>query len=401
MFVLNSLDRPSPETRLGERIRLAREMAGFTQSEAAQSLGITAAALSQYESGKRRIEALTVDRLARLYGVPVTYFFVEVSTSDQPPMQPDWETALRTLANHLAIAGKTGIAKLIQQIHNLEELYQLTATPFPGKPHPPFAALGKENFTDYEVAEFAQKARRYYNLGIAPLLNVKGFLDAQGYQVFAIALGLEKTDISGLFFLHPQLGPVVVFNENQAYIRSQITLCHEIAHHLFHWDRPAILCRDSARADLLEDFANRFASYFLIPPEGLQERLEVMGIKTVKHPEQATHIARYFGVSYQATIYRLEADRKLGAPIETFTDNVKPMAIAKSLGYGPSPYQFGLRPLPPEERLPRIFVELSYRALTQEILSLRRVAEILGISDLELEDRLYGEEVADSAEVYV
>jgi hypothetical protein len=60
-----------------------------------------------------------------------------------------------------------------------------------------------------------------------------------------------------------------------------------------------------------------------------------------------------------------------------------------------------LRPLPPEERLPRIFVELSYRALTQEILSLRRVAEILGISDLELEDRLYGEEVADSAEVYV
>ena len=42
-----------------------------------------------------------------------------------------------------------------------------------------------------------------------------------------------------------------------------------------------------------------------------------------------------------------------------------------------------------EEMLPRIFIELGFRAVEQSKLSLRRVAEMLGISDIELEERLY------------
>lgn len=72
--MLEATDRSSPEIQLGERLRRARELAGFAQGEAAQALGITSAALSQYEGGKRRIEALTLDRIARLYGVSITYF---------------------------------------------------------------------------------------------------------------------------------------------------------------------------------------------------------------------------------------------------------------------------------------------------------------------------------------
>jgi hypothetical protein len=60
-----------------------------------------------------------------------------------------------------------------------------------------------------------------------------------------------------------------------------------------------------------------------------------------------------------------------------------------------------VRPLQPEERLPRIFLELSYKALNEKLLSLRRVAEVFGISDIELEDRLYGEVIEDSEEAYV
>jgi hypothetical protein len=192
----------------------------------------------------------------------------------------------------------------------------------------------------------------------------------------------------------------VVFNEEQAYTRCPFTLSHEIAHNLFHWDRPAILCRVAEQTDLLEDFANRFASYFLIPLEGLQERLEVMGIKTVKHPEEVIHISRYFGVSFATTVYRLESGRKLGVSRETFRD-VRPIALARSLGYNPLPYEFGVRPLPLEERLPRILLELSYQAISRGLLSLRRVAEMLGSSDLELEERLYGEDTEDSEEIYV
>ena len=393
--MLKATDRLLPEIQLGERLRQARELAGFAQGEAAQALGITSAALSQYEGGKRRIEALKLDRIARLYGVPITYFFADAQTDKQT----DWEMALRSLANTLSAAGKAGVAKLVQRIHDLEHLYAITGLPFPGKPHPPFPSLPKEGYADYKVAEFAQKARRYYNLGIAPLLNVKLFLDAQGYQVFGIPFGKEEPVLSGLFFLHPQLGLILVKNEDQSYTREPFTLCHEMAHSLFHWDRPAILCRDSERAELVEDFANRFASYFLIPREGLQERLDVIGIKTAKQPEEVIHIARYFGVSYDTTLDSLDMERKLGVPRDSLKS--KPIALAKTLGYKPSLYEFGARPLPPEKRLPRIFLELGYRAISSKLLSLRRVAEMMGISELELEERLGGEEIEEMEDVYV
>jgi Zn-dependent peptidase ImmA (M78 family)/transcriptional regulator with XRE-family HTH domain len=390
--------RASPELALCERLRQARELGGFSQGEAAKTLGITSAALSQYETGKRRIEALTLDRIARLYGVPVTYFFTTPDIINQ--QQSDWETALRTMAKTLTSASKAGIAKLIRLVHILEDLYKLTATPLLGIPHHPFPALPNQQYSDYQVAELAQKVRRHYNLGIAPLLNVKSFLDAQGYQVFAIPLGFGEDALSGFFFLHPHLGAIIVFNETQSYSRYPFTLSHEIAHSLFHWNREAILCRISEQtSEPLEDLADRFASYFLIPQEGLQERLEAMRIKTVKHPEQVIHIARYFGVSYKATVHRLDADRKLGAPNDVFK-NIKPLTLAKSLGYSPLPYEFGDRPLTLEDRLPRIFVELSYQALDKGLLSLRKVADYLGISDLELEERLYGEVAEDSEEVY-
>jgi transcriptional regulator with XRE-family HTH domain len=403
--MLGQNNRASPELLLGERLRQARDLAGFSQGEAAQKLGVTSAALSQYEGGKRRMEVLMLDRIASLYGVPVTYFFAAINNAEIQEAGESWETDLRIMARSLSPDGKAGISRLIQQIYQLEELYQVTGTQFPVSAesplHHPFAALRESKLSDYEVAEYARKVRRYFNLGVAPMLNVKNFLDTKGYQVFAVPLGQDEGSLSGLFFSHPELGAIIVFNEMQAYTRFPFTLSHEIAHSFFHWDRSAVLCRiDNRETDPQEDFADRFASYFLIPQEGLQELLDVMNIKTVKHPEEVVHIARYFGLSYRATIYRLEADRKLGVSKEEFK-GVKPVALAKSLGYSPLPYEFGVRPLPPEERLPRIFLELSYKALNERLLSLRRVAEILGISDIELEDRLYGESAEDSEEAYV
>jgi len=111
------------------------------------------------------------------------------------------------------------------------------------------------------------------------------------------------------------------------------------------------------------------------------------------------HIARYFGVSYKAAVNRLESNRKLGVSRDVFK-GVKPVTLAKSLGYRPLPYELGVCRLAVEDRLPRIFVELSYQALNQGLLSLRKVAETLGISDLELEDLVYGEVAEDSEEVY-
>ncbi|KYC34753.1 hypothetical protein WA1_49385 [Scytonema hofmannii PCC 7110] len=380
---------------LGQRLRLAREQTGMSQAEAAVALGITPAALSQYEKGKRRVEALLLEALSKLYGVPISYFF------SHEVLIADWEAGLRSMSKDFSSTGKAGISYLINKIRILEELYLLNETSFPNSPHPPFAALKEEKLSDYEVAEYAQKARRHFDLGIAPILNFRCFLEAQEYKIFAVPLGTDKDDLSGFFFLHPQLGPIVAFNENQAYSRHPFTLAHELAHGLYHYNRPTILCRASDFR-FLEQFAERFASYFLIPQEALYERLRFLCVKTVATSEEIVHLARYFGVSFAAMKHRLERERRLNADSSVFNE-VKPVNLAKTLGYRPHRAEFGVRPWPLEERLPRIFLELVNRALQQKKISLRCAAEMLGISDIEMEERFYfteGEEVDMFINIY-
>lgn len=365
---------------LGMRLRRAREYARMSQSEAAEVLGVTPAALSQYESGKRRIDAMSVDRLSRLYAVSLRSLFREET------QRPDWEESLRARSEELSPAGKSGISQLIVKIRHFEDLYRYTETPFPGIPHPPFQPLDETTYGDREAALFAERARRHYDLGTAPLPELRDFIEAHGLNVFGISLGDDEGDLSGLFFIHPEIGPIIATNEQKAFTRRPFTLAHELAHAFFHYDRPAILCR-SLDHDPLERFADRFASHFLVPREALFQLLAENDHETATQAEQVVHLARYFGVSYGAMCQRLRRERKLNLS-GGGEQPVAPVALARRLGYNPSPYEFGQRPLPPEERFPRVFLDLANQAIRDGVLSIRRVAGMLAISDIELEERL-------------
>lgn len=60
--------------QLGMRLRKAREYLGLSQEEVARYLGIPRSALSNIETGQRRIDALELKRLGQLYKQPVGYF---------------------------------------------------------------------------------------------------------------------------------------------------------------------------------------------------------------------------------------------------------------------------------------------------------------------------------------
>ncbi len=60
--------------QLGERLRESRKYLGLKQEEVAAHLKIQRTALSDIESGRRRVEALELTRLAKLYQQPVSYF---------------------------------------------------------------------------------------------------------------------------------------------------------------------------------------------------------------------------------------------------------------------------------------------------------------------------------------
>lgn len=60
--------------RLGERLREARKYLGLKQEDVAAYLSIPRTALVDIESGQRRVEAIELMRLAKLYKQPGSYF---------------------------------------------------------------------------------------------------------------------------------------------------------------------------------------------------------------------------------------------------------------------------------------------------------------------------------------
>ena len=59
---------------IGRKIQQAREERGLTQVELAQTLGITQAAQSNYELGKRRLYLHQIEEIARLLNKDLEYF---------------------------------------------------------------------------------------------------------------------------------------------------------------------------------------------------------------------------------------------------------------------------------------------------------------------------------------
>ena len=71
--------------RLGDRLREARKYLGLKQEEVAAYLKIPRTALTDIENGQRRVEAIELPRLARLYRQSVAYFTGEDEASASLP----------------------------------------------------------------------------------------------------------------------------------------------------------------------------------------------------------------------------------------------------------------------------------------------------------------------------
>lgn len=81
------MNTPDPKKQLADRLREARESAGLSQEEVAQKLSLPRPAISQIENGHRRVEALELARLAKLYGKPLGHFAEDSAASVSPRVE--------------------------------------------------------------------------------------------------------------------------------------------------------------------------------------------------------------------------------------------------------------------------------------------------------------------------
>lgn len=85
---------PDQKPNIAIRIKEAREYLGLTQQQVANAISIPRSAVSDIESGKRKVNADELKQIAALLRHPVSYFLGE-----EPEMAPDVLALARTVEN--------------------------------------------------------------------------------------------------------------------------------------------------------------------------------------------------------------------------------------------------------------------------------------------------------------
>lgn len=76
--------QPNPiDAQVGSRVRLRRMLIGMSQEKLGDMLGLTFQQVQKYEKGVNRIGAGRLYQMARILGVPISYFYEDVPEESQ------------------------------------------------------------------------------------------------------------------------------------------------------------------------------------------------------------------------------------------------------------------------------------------------------------------------------
>jgi Zn-dependent peptidase ImmA (M78 family)/DNA-binding XRE family transcriptional regulator len=282
----------------GQRLSVARREAKLSGRALAAAVGVSATAVSQWESGKTRPRPAKIDRLADALGYPVQYF---VTSGRQIPNLGGHCYFFRSLREttqrdrDAASAHATLIAELTMA---LERRVALPAVDIPQRPI-------DETPTSDAVLEaidnVAFEVREQWGLGTEPIPDVLREIERHG----AVAARLELADTVDAFSWPAYNRPVVILGVKKSNpTRSRFDAAHELGHLVMHKQRPKPADPD------LEKQAHRFANAFLVPAERMHEEWPSGRIDWRVLMELKTR----WKISLAALLYRARQDRLITEP---------------------------------------------------------------------------------------
>ena len=313
---------------IGQRLRFARESRQITQESAGAVLGLQRSAISLMESGQRQVSTLELTRLAEHYGRAIEWFV----NPNIPIEQEDPVVALfraePDLQSEVVQEHASRCLRLLREGASLRRLVgRRSNVSLPRYELPSPRTVGQAIAQGQAVAE---QERRRLDLGKAAVRNVPETLTHQDIWVAALPL---PNEISGLFLSSPDFGLAILANLTQWPARRRFSYLHEYGHALMDRDAPATVTSVHNGKTRPEQRANAFAAAFLMPAEGVRDFLHTLGkgrgsrheeaavdavtetgIRgTLRSPSRSQNVtyadaallARHFGASYAAAVWRL------------------------------------------------------------------------------------------------
>jgi len=345
---------------IGERVKSARIMAGMSQRALASQVGVSAQAISKYERDMDVPGSGVLIKLANTLGVKSEYFF-------RPEI-----ISVESLTYRKRVSLSTGEANRVlyhirEWLERYIEIEQILGV------RQIFSRIEFPVSSPEDIEGAAMSLRKKWNLGLHPIDNLTETLEEHAVKV-GLVDGSEDFDACGLWT--DDRIPVIALKRGLCGDRQRFNMAHELGH---------VYVENQTNMDT-EKLAHRFAGAFLAPESNVYDELgrhrnhiSIYELHMLKHK---------YGLSMQGWIYRA---KDLGIISES-----------RAQGYFRKFRRRGRHLREPGDQLPseepKRLERLVVRALSEQIITQARAAELLGKSLRhfhEEEAERHGESVVD------
>jgi len=260
-----------------EMLLLARESRGITQSQLAEKINVSQAAISKAEKFSNKISEQLLSDISRELKYPISFFYQNGKrfSTTNPFHRKKQSIPQKTLDKIEAIANikRIHIEKLLESIE-----IESTSIPY----------VDKDEYSSIE--DIALHVRQLLRLPRGPIENITSIIENFGIPVILCDFYTDKIDG---FTISNILTNIIFVNINMPWCRIRFTLAHELGH---------IILNHTPELGI-EDEANQFASSFLMPKNDIYK--DFLGERITL--ERIASLKPYWKVSMQSLIYRAKS----------------------------------------------------------------------------------------------
>lgn len=342
---------------IGKRLLLARKASGLSQEKLGKAVGVSANMIKKYEHNTSMPSSSIMLKLSEALSTRIEFFFRPINVE---LTGIEYRKKAKTPVKLL----KRIEADVLDQAERWLELANLWSN-FPISKFKIEMDIPFVNKIE-DIESIANDLRAYWKLGTNPIPNLIDLLESKGILVLVTDV-ISEQDGNCFDGLQATINdmPIIVVGSGWTGDRQRFTLAHELGHLILHGKLSEHIDEEKA--------CHRFASAFLIPAEELKQ---IFGSQRKNvSPRELGFIKHEFGISMSACLYRL---KDLGVITES-----------KHRQYMFHFSKNGWRKKEPGEPYPiettYLFPQLVHRAISENIISESKGAELLKISAFELQ----------------
>ncbi len=356
---------------VGPTLRQLRKSKGLTQEDIGKVLKITRQTVAAWEKGESEPTAGQLYMLARLLSVPVDVFLETPEPKVKFLFRADDPGILSESVRKTAFTRAMHYAECEKMLGIFASL-------------PECRALNE--YVPEVIEHTAAKIREWLGVEEGPLYRPIETVARRGIKVLFLDF---PNEVSGFSAYSEELGAAIFINAEHPLERKYNTLFHELGHLVFH--RGAYRDNATSLSKVQERIANYFAGAILFPKEEVILELGKFARRWI--PESCLDDIKFkYYISKRTVLTRafqvgLIGKKQFGQQLGKLNQKYGKKAEEPPLLEGP------------EVKENKHLVELVFKLLVLEEISMSRASEVLGISLGEVERRyidwLRGEDVSE------